>query len=78
MQWSVRTFESKLKEESKKNGNWHAWWAWHPVRIQETDDKTDWVWLEQVYRKGKFYNDRWNWKYRRDEFDLIKDKSFAS
>lgn len=30
---------------------WHKWFAWKPVRIDEEDKVFTWIWLEQVERK---------------------------
>lgn len=31
---------------SERKHTWHQWFAWYPVKINET-----WVWLEVVYRQ---------------------------
>jgi hypothetical protein len=44
---------------------WHSWFAWHPVRISNTQL----IWLEIVERKGNYYRNFgmpgfWVWSYR--------------
>ncbi len=42
---------------------WHAWFAWHPVRLGESHECR---WLEYVARKGQQegYEVEWKFDYR--------------
>lgn len=60
------------KSKVERLTNWHRWFAWHPVKVNELNDQTT-VWLEFVHRKGDrwyWYNflsnekDFWIWEYR--------------
>lgn len=46
MRWAAR------EEAPDPRLEWHRWFAWHPVQI---DDR--WVWLEHVERKLWFWYD---------------------
>lgn len=56
MRWRVEPKEPVNKAE------WHAWFAWRPVRIG-----SHMYWLETVRRKGKFSDDScggsWSFEY---------------
>lgn len=32
-------------------GKWHRWFAWHPIKIGESEG----LWLETVWRRGEHY-----------------------
>lgn len=35
------------EEENRRLSEWHAWFAWHPVRVGSHDCR----WLETIWRK---------------------------
>lgn len=41
MRW--RTKQKRMEKYTQ----WHKWFAWHPIRINNTV-----IWLETIYRKG--------------------------
>lgn len=53
-------------------GVWHPWFAWRPVSVPMRVG-TMRVWLETIYRRGKYVNDgydrRWAWEYCLDNPD---------
>jgi hypothetical protein len=55
-------------EKRREKENWHYWFAWHPVMATDDDGLTWRVWLEFVYRSGKYWSlwgDKgWEWKYK--------------
>jgi hypothetical protein len=80
MEWSTRTSKSKLNETINRYSKWHTWFAWHPVCVEKNEERISWVWLRKVYRRGAFIGVGlgWNWHYKKDDFDLLKDKSIAA
>ncbi len=56
-------------------GEWHRWFAWHPVRV----DTRECRWLEVVERKSKYvihwplFGIEWESEYRRIENDRTND-----
>jgi hypothetical protein len=55
--------------KSRKKKEWHAWFAWWPVKVKAEDgDSTHWAWLETVERRGYWFaggpDSYWCWKYR--------------
>ena len=59
---------SKLGSKTKYLSSWHAWFAWHPVRVINGETHDYRVWLEPVKRKGTFNasieDSYWTWEYR--------------
>jgi hypothetical protein len=53
-----------LAERDARLGEWHPWFAWHPVKIADHDCR----WLETVMRKGTVrhsWDDSWMyWEYK--------------
>lgn len=54
-----------------KDGDWHRWFAWRPVRLE---DWATWAWLETVERSwgrngcySHFRGEFETWEYRRAE-----------
>lgn len=39
--------------------NWHRWFAWRPVLVENY-----WVWWEPVWRKGDGWYDGIDWSYK--------------
>lgn len=66
MKWNIETEE----EKNRKLSNWHTWFAWYPITITESFPKrSQKVWLETVFRRGRLYRDmqgdnQWRWEYR--------------
>ena len=67
------------RDLTKKNNNWHSWFAWFPVRVPTKGRMSGMtiVWLERVERQGKWLSiwsielesetkniAGWNWLYR--------------
>ena len=45
--------------------NWHLWFAWHPVVVQEENGRKVWAWFEYVERKSN----QWIWcEYQNYEY----------
>lgn len=62
----------KKKNYGHDDREWHYWFAWHPVRI----DNNTIVWLEWVARIGEYKHSGrlgagWDWKYQ--DTDYRKD-----
>lgn len=53
-----------IDERERRQGDWHDWFAWHPVRISPTKK----VWMERVERRGGWVRSyrytHWQWEYR--------------
>jgi hypothetical protein len=59
MNWRSESWPVKVE----RMGEWHRWFAWHPVRVGERMH-----WLEFVLRRGGympgFDGGYWEWEYR--------------
>lgn len=62
----------RWKTKAEKFGDWHDWFAWHPVKVME-DKRLRWIWLETVSRRGELvygliapltYRHFWSWEYK--------------
>ena len=55
-------FGETWDEKKARLGNWHRYFAWYPVKINDHDYR----WLEFVWRKGNYSNINilWYWEYR--------------
>jgi hypothetical protein len=65
----------KLRKDST---NWHAWFAWHPVKLTNGDT----IWLESILRKSTYRRfpslvDRMffvtDYEYEESILDILKD-----
>jgi len=49
----------------KAEYEWHLWFAWHPIRL---DNSHECRWLETIERRNTFYSSSlgpaWIWEYR--------------
>lgn len=58
-------------KEPRSDREWHRWFAWRPVRL---DDTRTWVWLETIERREIFIrcppDGMFEWHYR-DCFGLM-------
>ena len=55
-----KTWEHKYYKKEQ----WHRWFAWYPVDIEEfTDGSKIKVWFQTIWRRGEWY-DGWEWEYR--------------
>jgi hypothetical protein len=69
MKWSSNKF---------KYEDWHKWFAWHPVKLENGDK----IWLEFVLRKQRDLSIEYDWfervmfmpyfDYKESVFDLLK------
>lgn len=44
--------------------DWHKWFAWRPVVIQNKDKTWSLIWLETLERKRICMHDHFTWDYR--------------
>lgn len=51
------------KPEPRPDTYWEPWFAWHPVKIEDTGDS---VWLEWIWRHVESYWDATFVRYRSD------------
>lgn len=59
MQWKG-WYKKYLNAKYAKNGTTDIWYAWYPVKFEDTDT---WVWLENVKRTYRYaYGTQW-YKY---------------
>ena len=58
------TLAERLTSREKRLSDWHGWFAWHPVRIENNRC----AWLELVMRKGRrvhsWHEAWWDFEYR--------------
>ena len=70
MKWiNGYTYMEQHRRKHEYLGNWHRYFAWHPVVVNITEDHREIkVWLVYVERKGvyrSFIDDSyWVWYYR--------------
>lgn len=44
--------KEKMRESSRKARTWHAWFAWHPVKVYVAVSRgEEYVWLETIERR---------------------------
>ena len=66
--------KKKIKERKLKT-EWHKWFAWRPVIVEDWHGEYDYkVWLEFVDRKGEFVRSdiiggHWEYEYRLPFFE---------
>jgi len=65
MQINRLSSEQRLQAKIKAREKWHTHFVWFPTRINQLKI----VWLEKVFRKGKYELDYdssvyWNWEYK--------------
>lgn len=56
MRWKYETW----RQRAIRCGNWHKWFAWHPVYSEDGDA----YWLEYVQRKEIINIFGWVYQYR--------------
>jgi hypothetical protein len=70
MKWQ---FKSKAERKANKE-QWHEWFAWIPVRVDEHERTI--VWLQKIYRRGVYHESMgdsfWVWKYKADLLEILK------
>ena len=52
--------QNKWDERQARRCAWHAFFAWHPVKVMGLDGHT-WIWLEKIERSMRVFD---NNKYR--------------
>lgn len=74
MKWNYHTSRQIRNDKYRK---WHRWFAWHPVKVSDTDK----VWFEFILRKQRSrINFSWidrffmvpDYDYKESILDLIK------
>lgn len=76
MEWKCgMTAEEKRDRRIAAKKEWHAWFAWLPVRVEMHDC----YWLQFVERRGEYHGvgpgearrGHWEWEYRRYPVGIV-------
>lgn len=64
--------EIDLEKYKKPNSYyWHKWYAWFPVHLEpQSYSKSQYVWLEPVYRRLHTYRDDFGYEFHRWKYTL--------